>query len=25
TRRLSGDSVAKAPNSFTAKRMLGLK
>jgi len=25
TRRLSGESVAKAPNSFTAKRMLGLK
>jgi large subunit ribosomal protein L35 len=25
TRRLSSDSVAKAPSTFTAKRMLGLK
>ncbi len=25
TRRLSKDGVAKAPSSFTAKRMLGLK
>ena len=25
TRRLSGDTEAKAPNAFTAKRMLGLK
>ena len=25
TRRLSSDAVAKAPSTFTAKRMLGLK